>query len=110
MWFIILHLGVNVHRYFAVLMACQILNRFRVNGSVNEVGDIGMPELMGRHLEADAVHHVFVVSGPLPQHGGHGMRNLLAVDIAVIGPQEKIFPELKARGEKILLDESKKGM
>ena len=43
MRFIILHLGVNVHRYFAVLMACQILNRFRVNGSVNEVSDICVP-------------------------------------------------------------------
>ena len=63
MWLIILHLGVNVHRYFAVLMACQILNRFRVNGSVNEVGDICVPQLVWRYLEIKAIYYFAIVTG-----------------------------------------------
>lgn len=62
MWFIILHLGVNIHRYFAVLMACQILNCFRVNGSLNEVSDICVPQLMWCHLKIKTIYDLAVVT------------------------------------------------
>ena len=63
MRFIILHLGVNVHRYFAVLMACQILYCFGVNRSVNEVGDICVPQLMWRYLKIKAIYYFAIVTG-----------------------------------------------
>lgn len=47
--------------------------------------NVGVPELVGSHLEVDAIYHAVVVGGPLSEDGGHGMRNLLAIDIAVVG-------------------------
>ena len=44
---IVLHLGVNIHCYSAVLMPRQVLYRLGVHHSVNQVGDVGVPKLMG---------------------------------------------------------------
>jgi len=86
LWLIILHLCIDVHSCFAIFMSGKILNRLGINTRIKQICNIGVPELMGRHLKIDAVHHIAVVGGPLPQHGCHGMRDFLAVDIAVISP------------------------
>lgn len=44
--FIILHLSINVHRNFAVLMPRQVLNRFRICAGVNQIRDICVAQLM----------------------------------------------------------------
>lgn len=62
MWFIILHFGVNVHRYFAVLMTCQILHCFRINRGINKIGDICVPQLVWCYLKIKTVHYLTIVS------------------------------------------------
>ena len=42
-------------------MARQILNCFRIYRRVNQIGDVGMPEHMGRNLEVQAVNHMAFV-------------------------------------------------
>lgn len=49
--FIILNLGINVHRNFAVLMPCQILNRFRICAGVNQIRDICVAQLVRSYLK-----------------------------------------------------------
>ena len=45
-WFIVFNFRIDVHSRFAVLMACQILHRLWINTLVNQVGDVGVPQLM----------------------------------------------------------------
>ena len=40
---IILDLRIDVHSYFTIFMACEVLNRFRVNRGVDQVCDICLP-------------------------------------------------------------------
>ena len=61
LWFIILHLGINVHRCFAVFVSRKILNRFRINTSVQEISYIGMPKLMRSHVKINGIHQVRVI-------------------------------------------------
>lgn len=49
--FIILDLGVDVHRNFAVLVTREVLNRFGINRGIYQIGDICVPKLMRGNLE-----------------------------------------------------------
>ena len=59
-------MGVDVQRDLCVLMAGQILNGLDVNPGKQQVSDVGVPELVGRHMEINAIHHGAVMCGPLP--------------------------------------------
>ena len=74
--FIILHLGVNAHRYFTVFVPCQILNCFWINGGMDQIGDVGMHELVGGDMEIQAVDDFAVVCGFFTQNRVHGMDDL----------------------------------
>ena len=56
---IILGFCVNVHCNLTVLMTCQILHRLWINSRIEQVGDIGVMQLMRRYSEVQAVHDVF---------------------------------------------------
>lgn len=66
-WLVVFDLGVDVHRDFATLMACQILNRFRVNRGMNQIGYVGVPKLVRCDLEIQAVNTVTIIPGLLSQ-------------------------------------------
>ena len=58
---IILDFRIDVHSRFAVLMACQILHRLRINAFVNQIGDVGVPQHVRSHLEAHRIHQLGIV-------------------------------------------------
>ena len=60
-WFIILYLCIDVHRYFAVLVSGEILDSFRIDGSIYEICYICVPELMGCNMEIQRIDHIAVV-------------------------------------------------
>ena len=62
---IILGLSVNVHSHFAVLMTGQVLDRLRIYAGMDQVGDIGVTQLMRRDLEVQAVNDVLAVHASL---------------------------------------------
>ncbi len=43
LWFIILHLGVDVHSCLAVFMSRKILNRLWINSRIEKIGDVSVP-------------------------------------------------------------------
>ena len=59
--FIILDFRIDVHSRFAVLMACQILHRLRINTSVNQIGDVGVPQHVRGHLEVHRIQQLGIV-------------------------------------------------
>ena len=85
-WFIILYLCIDVHGYFAVLMSGEILDSFRIDGSINEICYICVPELMGCNMEIQRIDHIAVVGSLLPKDRLYGMDNLLAFAVSHIGP------------------------
>ena len=50
-WFIILYLCIDVHGYFAVFMSGEILDSLGIDGGINEICYICVPELMGCNME-----------------------------------------------------------
>ena len=65
--FIILGFCVDVHGNLTVLMTCQILDRLWINSRIDQVGNIGVTQLMRRYCEVQAVHDIFPVYAFLPR-------------------------------------------
>ena len=59
--FIILDFRIDVHSRFAILMACQILHRLRINTFVNQISDVGVPQHVRSHLEVHRIHQLGIV-------------------------------------------------
>ena len=83
--FIILDLCVDVHRNFAVLVTCEVLNSFGIDRGIYQVGDICVAKLMRGNLEVQTIHHIAVVSGLLSENRSDRLGDLLSVDVAYIG-------------------------
>ena len=66
-------------------MACQILNGFGINRSMDQVRDVGMTQLMGRYLKVQTVYNFSVVDRFLTQYRLHCMGDFLSVHIRVVG-------------------------
>ena len=60
-------------------MACQILYCFGVNRSVNEVGDICVPQLMWRYLKIKAIYDLTIVPSFFTQNRCYSFCDFLAV-------------------------------
>ena len=85
-WFIILYLCIDVHLYFAVLVSGEILDSFRIDGSIYEICYICVPELMGCNMEIQRIDHIAVVGCLLSEDRLYGMDNLLSLAVSHIGP------------------------
>ena len=81
---IVLDFCVNVHSYLALLMSGEILNRFRVNRGIYQVGDICMPELMWCHLKIQTVHNLAVMARLLSKYRTDRFGDPLPIDISHI--------------------------
>ena len=55
---IILDLGVDVHRNFAVLVTREVLHRFGIDRGIYQIGDICVAKLMRGNLEVQTIHHM----------------------------------------------------
>ena len=82
---IILHLRVNVHSYFAVLVTRKILYRFGVHTRRNEVRNVRMSEHMRRHMEVQRIAY----GSSVPRTGSHlgveFVERLLSIRVTVVG-------------------------
>lgn len=58
---IILDLCINVHSCFAIFMSGKILNRLGINACIEQICDVGVPELMGCHFKIKGVDDPWVV-------------------------------------------------
>ena len=85
-WFIILYLCIYVHSYFAVFMSGEILDSFGIDGSINEICYICVPELMGCNMKIQRIDHIAVVGCLLSEDRLYGMDNLLSLAVSHIGP------------------------
>ena len=86
-----------------MLMAGQYLDSFYIYASQEKIGDICVPELMGRHMEVHAINNILVVRGPFPKHRRHCMLDFLSIDIPGIGTLFRtsdgdIFPQSRPLG------------
>lgn len=64
---VILHLGIDVHRDFAVFVTCEILYRLRVHAGMNQIRNVGVSKLMRCHLEIEAIYYPTVTAGLFTQ-------------------------------------------
>ena len=79
-------MGINIKRDFGMFVARQHLYGLDVNTGQKQASDVGMSELVGRHLKVNAVYYIVVMGRPLSQDRGHSVQNLLTVDVAIISP------------------------
>lgn len=70
---VVLDLGVNIHGNLDVIMAGQVLHGFGINSGVDQVGDIGMTQLVRRCPEVHAVDHIGIMGSPFSQLGSYGV-------------------------------------
>ena len=64
-------------------MSGQILNGLRIDTSMNQVRDVGMPQQMGRHIEIEAIGDVIPVDAFLPRLRFELLFDCLSVDIPI---------------------------
>ena len=55
LWFIVLHLGVDVHSCFAVFMSSKVLDGLWINTSIEKVGDVSVSQLMWGHIKVQRI-------------------------------------------------------
>lgn len=58
---VVFDLCIDVHSNLAAFMASQILNCFGIYRRMNEVGDIGMPQLMWSYLKVQTISNLTVM-------------------------------------------------
>ena len=83
LWFIVLHLCVDVHRCLTVFMSGKVLDCLGINASIQKVGNIGMPKLMWRHIEVDGIYQFWIVLLMAAEGWGNSALNALTVDIPI---------------------------
>ena len=67
-------------------MACQVLNCFGIYRCMNEVGDVGMPQLMWSNLKIQAVNHLAIMSCLFSKNRGNRMFYTLSIFVPIIRP------------------------
>ena len=82
---IILDLCINVHSCFAIFMSGKILNRLGINACIEQIRDVGVPELMGCHFKIKGVDDPWVVFLAGPQGRLYRVLDALPVHIFIIG-------------------------
>ena len=89
-------------------MSGKILNSLRINSSIKQIGNVGVPKLVWRHVEVDGVYQFRIVLLMAAEGRGNCVLNALAVDILIIvaglgSPDSHILPNpLKLRIRKRL--------
>lgn len=94
---IILDLGVNVHSRLAVFVSGEILNRLGIDAGIQKIGDVGVTQLMWRHIKIYIVNNVRVVLLMTSQSWVERASDSLPIYIFVIysffrSPDGNIFP------------------
>ena len=81
---IVFDLGINVHRDLAVFVPSQVLHCFRIYRCGDQVGDIGVAQLMRVNIKVQTVDHLVVVRRSFAENRMKHMFDFLAVHISVV--------------------------
>ena len=82
--FIILYLGVDVHRHFAVLMPGQVLNGFWIDRGINEVRNVCVAKLVRGHMEVQTIHMVRGAFSMASENGAGRITDVFPIHILVV--------------------------
>ena len=97
LWFIVLHLGVDVHSCLAVFMSCKILNRLWINSGIEKIGDVSVPQLVRGHIKVQRISDFGLIFLGHAQRWGNRVFDALTIHILIIvaglgGPDNYILP------------------
>ena len=59
---VVFDFGVYIHSNLAVFVTSQILNRLWINTSSDQIGDIGVPQLVRSYFEIERIDYISIVS------------------------------------------------
>ena len=65
-------------------MPSKILNRFGIDTGIQQIRDVGVPELMGSDIKIDAVYDLGIILLMTAQFGIDHALDLLTVDVLVV--------------------------
>ena len=97
LWFIVLHLCVDVHSCFTVFMSCKVLNRLWINSRIEKIGDVSVPQLVRGHIKVQRISDFRLIFLRHAQRWGNRVFNALPIHILIIvaglgGSDNYIFP------------------
>ena len=97
LWFIIHHLGVDVHSCLAVFMSRKILNRLWINSRIEKIGDVSVPQLVRGHIKVQRISDFGLIFLRHAQRWGNRVFDALTIHILIIvsglgGPDNYILP------------------
>ena len=74
---VVFHLCVDIHCDLALFVTGEILDRFRIHTGGNQVSDIGVTQLMRRHLKIQNILNLPVIPSHFTKLGVKHIYNLL---------------------------------
>ena len=72
-------------------MPRKILNRFGIDTGIQQIRDVGVPELMGSDIKIDAVYDLGIILLMTAQFGIDHALDLLTVDVLVVSSFFTLF-------------------
>ena len=84
LWFIILHLGVDVHSCLAVFMSSKVLDGLWINTSIEKVGDVSVSQLMWGHIKVQRISDFGLIFLGHAQRWGNRVFDALPIHILII--------------------------
>ena len=97
LWFIVFHLCVDVHSCLAVFMSCKVLNRFGINTTIEQVGNVSVSQLMRGHIKVQRISDFRLIFLCHTQRWGNCVFDAMPIHILIVvarlgGPNYYILP------------------
>ena len=86
LWFIVLHLGVDVHSCFAVFMSSKVLDGLWINTSIEKIGNVSVSQLMRGHIKVQRISDFGLIFLGHAQRWGNRVFDALPIHILIIVP------------------------
>ena len=90
LWFIVLHLGVDVHSCFAVFMSSKVLDGLWINTSIEKIGNVSVPQLMRGYIKVQRISDFGLIFLGHAQRWGNRVFDALYTMPA--SPIDKVYP------------------
>lgn len=86
LWFIVLHFCIDVHSCFAVFVSGKVLHCLWIDTRVKKIGDVSVPQLMGRHIEVQRIFDFGLILLGHAQRWSNRIFDTLPIYILIIVP------------------------
>ena len=84
LWFIVLHFCIDVHSCFAVFVSGKVLHCLWIDTRVKKIGDVSVPQLMGRHIEVQRIFDLGLILLGHAQRWSNRIFDTLPIYILII--------------------------